>query len=656
MDYRNAYMDDKHLQKWMLDLAHLTLEKKILPSDKNYQTFNDFWHDKALAYGDQAQEDSCPLQALDNIMSDIYVGQFRNNEGVVTYYENKERAIPDMVNEMRHNIEADLFNQWKEGNISVVELVKISKLLVERVAELRIQLENDIISEEDEYKGVDKERQENVEEWKKMGIIRQKMLGKGSKLFAFHQDTLTEYYERKTRLVALEFAKKLASRLAVEIGKMDADILTFSQSISTAIDETERLVNAQKKVNKGIEDMSGAIIEVSEEDAIAGFEKDMAINKTDMPGIANSFREAILPKHDFTNFGHLASEIDFDTIKEAFDRTLSVKVVEIHSSLPTSAKKVLGMNVLTELQQALTSDEEINKFAYELVRQSGVFLKLDDNQMKLHLRNNEGPLSPTTNPASVNKMAVIVSIPSVERESDSMKRFQKKIIDAINQQFGNSAAQGAKPMINDESPRSDELSITSIQYCYPMRAASWLKQYKERYDRFLNTGNPSVDAQNAILLHSEGDGSELPNFFALTKDEINAKIAKRQQQQPQQPIAAQQPQQPAAPQQPAMPPRQPEMPPMPGVVLPPPPQEKPLQLFMSVAGQQYGPYDLEICKQLVANKQLTPQTMVWKEGLPAWVPAAQVADLQPLFMPPSMPGMPPMPPMPGGMPTPPPVM
>ncbi|MGN1264138.1 MAG: DUF4339 domain-containing protein, partial [Prevotella sp.] len=101
------------------------------------------------------------------------------------------------------------------------------------------------------------------------------------------------------------------------------------------------------------------------------------------------------------------------------------------------------------------------------------------------------------------------------------------------------------------------------------------------------------------------------------------------------------------------------------VVLPPPPpggmpippvQEPELKVHLFIGGQNYGPYTREICKQLVTNGQLTPQTMAWMEGMPAWTPAGQIPAMQSLFAPatPQMPPMPPtgpaMPPMPPTMP------
>ena len=95
------------------------------------------------------------------------------------------------------------------------------------------------------------------------------------------------------------FAKNLALRLLNEIQNMDADISAFSEVINRAITETETLISAQRKVNKGIEDMRGAIVEVSEEEIMKEFEAELKLDKTEMPGIATQLRQAILPQAPF---------------------------------------------------------------------------------------------------------------------------------------------------------------------------------------------------------------------------------------------------------------------------------------------------------------------------------------------------------------------
>lgn len=679
-DYRNDFINKENLANWMLDEEHLTLEKKILPSDSDFMAFNEYWHDKAINYAQDAKKADCPLNELDNIMGDSFANFFRDC-GVENYYAGKEKAIPDMAKEIRHTVEAGFFEKWKDGDISITELQKISKLLIERVSEIRTELEATTKDEIEEYKAIDEDRKANLKEWSDLGIL-QRMVNVGERKYARHQEYLTEFYTSKTRLVALEFAKKLAAKVFNELGKMDADISAFGMKINEAINETERLVTAQRKVNKGLEDMKGAIIEVSEDETMSEFEQELKCDKIEMPIIARQLRDCILPE-EFVNFGRLAADISIDDITDAFDIKLSEIVKARHDEKADSDKKVLGLNILTQLQQKLRTDDDIKAFATKIVSQSGVFVQLNTDQIQLHLRNNEGNLSPT-NPASINKKAILVSIPSPD-DNPGLKKFADKLEAAFKNSFNQSTAR-TTITVNRKSLRKDELSIITVQYCFPIRAIDWMGDYKKRYERFLNTGNLATDQANAILLHSEGDGSQLPSLFARSDEEIRAaEEAYRAQQaaaqqpqaaqpfaQPVQPQAAQpyaQPQatQPYAQPQAAQPMAQPVAapgagapPPPPGAAVPPPftpPMPDPvIALYWNINGQNYGPYDWATCKQMAANKQFTEQSMVWMDGMPAWAPAGQVEILKPLFAPAMPPAMPPIPggatppPMPGGMP------
>ena len=643
-DYRQEYFNDANLGKWMLDEKHLTLESKILPSDRDYPTFYDYWHDKAIDYAGEAKMADNPLNELDNIMADFYAKQFRK-KGVDDFFKDKEQAIPEMSKEIRRVIEHELYEKWKTGDISIVELIKVSSLLLERISNIRKDIDAKIIQLQTDLEGLSQERQANVNEWVSKGFLSKKVFGGDKDSFAGHQEILTDYYTCKTRLESFAFAKKLCAKLFIELGKLDADISLFGQKITDAIDETERLVAAQRKVNKGLEDMKGAVIEVSEEETMSEFEVELKVDKVDMPNIARQIREAILPESEFVNFGLLADDITIEEITDAFDLKLAEVIKIKHDEKIEQNKKVLGLNILTQLKQKLTTDEEIQRFALDIVRQSGVYLKLNNDQMQLHVRNNEGNLSPT-NPASINKKVIMVSIPSPD-ENEQLKHFADKLEKA----FRNSFAQGNQQttlVVNKKSLRKDELSITTVAYCFPIRAISWMEPYKERYESFLNTGNVNTDASNAILLHTEGDGKQLPSLFVV---ENAAAIAAEDTATPA----------PAPSPAPTPGPGMPPPPPTSGPGMPPPPPQPAvpqIQLMMFVGGQQYGPYDYATCKQFVQGVQLNQQTMVLIQGMPAWTPAGQVPELQSLFapqMPPQMPpipgGMtpPPMPPMGGGM-------
>ena len=70
---------------------------------------------------------------------------------------------------------------------------------------------------------------------------------------------------------------------------------------------------------------------------------------------------------------------------------------------------------------------------------------------------------------------------------------------------------------------------------------------------------------------------------------------------------------------------------------PPLPGQKPF--FLAIDNKQAGPFPVAVLPQYVASGQLTRDTLVWAEGMPAWTKAAEVPALASLFaaVPPPLP-------------------
>ena len=622
-DYRKAYITDEYMSRWKMDLKHLTLEEKVLTADEEEQTsFNEYWHDKAIGYAEEAKSASCPLNELDNIMNEFFRNHFRE-EGVESYFNGKQRVLARMGTEIRGIIERDLFQLLKQGDVSIVELREVSRVLLEHIAEVRQDLETRSKEEQINYEAIDNARVANVDEWSHLNIL-EKMVGKGAQRYADHQNILTDYYTSKTMLVALGFAKMLASTLQQELTSLNHEISAFEDKMNGAIEKTEKQIFEQRKKNKGLEDTRGAIIEVSEEEKMQNFETTLAADKTDMPSIAQQMRERIFDE-EFKNFGILTYNFTNDKLISIIETELAEVVERLHDQRMEINKKVLGLNILSQLRQKLNSDEEIKKFAQDVIDKSGIFLKRNQNEINKNVPNNEQPTE-EMRMASINKRVILVSVPNPGK-GGNMKDFSDKLERAFKASIRQESSI-TTISFNTSSPRENELSIITINYCYPMRCAEWLKSYKERYERFLNTGNPAKDRDHAILLHSEGDGSDLPSLFVVNKPKAE-------------PMDINTP--------------KPESSVIPtggcttggpGVPPPPPPAPK-MQLYIAVSGQQYGPFDYQQCQQMVQTGQLTPQSVVWKEGMAAWQAASMVPELQELFapvapVPPAIPGMPPI--------------
>lgn len=63
----------------------------------------------------------------------------------------------------------------------------------------------------------------------------------------------------------------------------------------------------------------------------------------------------------------------------------------------------------------------------------------------------------------------------------------------------------------------------------------------------------------------------------------------------------------------------------------PPPLPGETLYYVAIDGQQAGPFNLNQLGELVEKQVLNRDTLVWKKGLSAWVPASEQADLQSLW-------------------------
>ena len=63
----------------------------------------------------------------------------------------------------------------------------------------------------------------------------------------------------------------------------------------------------------------------------------------------------------------------------------------------------------------------------------------------------------------------------------------------------------------------------------------------------------------------------------------------------------------------------------------PPPLPGQVMYFVAMNNQQAGPFDLAALGQMAKSGQLTPQGLVWKQGMAQWTAAAEVTDLANLF-------------------------
>ena len=195
--------------------------------------------------------------------------------------------------------------------------------------------------------------------------------------------------------------------------------------------------------------------------------------------------------------------------------------------------------------------------------------------MQLHLRNNEGWLSPD-NPASRNRKVLYVSIPAPD-ENAGPDKFADKLEDAIKNSFYQNDVH-AELIVDRRGAFRKKILVLTYEYLFPMRAIEGIEVYKKWYDDTLYTHNPRTNAQRSVDIHTEMCRRTLPSIMPLSEESSPS-----------------------------------------------------IKLYVAVGESIYGPYTYEECRIFVAEQRIVPHSLVWMPDLPAWTEASQVPFLQELF-------------------------
>lgn len=267
---------------------------------------------------------------------------------------------------------------------------------------------------------------------------------------------MKDLYTLRTQRVAYEFEGKLLGKLRAAFEEFSAEVSQFIGVLLVSMDAAEKRIADRNKNTKGIADLSSAIVEVSEDEKMLKLEQALILDKNQQETWSGNIRKAITGNRNYAHFSELAATTSEDAIFDIFDTELSPKIREKHDQ-DYQNDKILGLNVLQQLQKVLLTDTDIRNFASTVINQSGTFLKLDDGQLSKALNNNENPVS---HPESINRKTILISMPTDEG-NDSLKAFSNKLKAALQGAFGN-ATPGSTINFNTSSDRMNEITVISI--------------------------------------------------------------------------------------------------------------------------------------------------------------------------------------------------
>lgn len=503
------YLNRANLHNWKLSDADLSLSVPILPpvSGHRLPTFKDFWDEVALDYDYQtAKSMGQPLQILEQYFDERYQGRrpddsFREEKGVEAYFQAKasEQVINDSAEAIIIKIRKNLFSQWQQGVYSAYDVRQITEQILNLLQEKNRGFDAEVVAIEDSLNTYRAQRTDIRDEYDGVGVFINLFRRTRENLFVEYSHVLANEYCERTRLASIQiFQRHLLPRLIQQFVNLQAEIQSFVGRMQDNIKEYDAMIGFNTPASEP--DLRANLVEVGNITRLNDFERQLLHDRAKMETMAQRFRDHISANARFS-FERVSTMLSNPRKLDETAKTVLDDLVKAYHNEMLRESPVLGLNVLEQLYQMYGNDEKaIARFAHEIVKNSEVFINLNKQEMTgRHMPNNGEPHASMT--------IMTVAIPSINNDDEDLQRFVEILRIKLRQAF-----EGDKFYLI-ESTRADEITIISYENMFPIRAIDYMPFLRSKYEKLVNDVNESANITNKVLLHSEGDGTELPPLF-----------------------------------------------------------------------------------------------------------------------------------------------
>lgn len=506
------YLNKANLKNWKLSDADLSLSVPILETAnrKIPPTFDDFWgNEVALDYDyNSAKEMGQPLQILEQYFEERYRDEFREEKGVEAYFMGKAnpQVVTDSAAAIVDKIQTNLFNQWLQGQYSANDVKLITEQILALLQAKNSGIDEEIINLDNEIEAFVKDRSAIMEDYTGTGWLKNALNRSKENLFMEYSKILAGEYSLRTRRVSLQvFQKALLPKLIQRFMDLQAEVQKFVGRMEDSVNDYGVLIGTNTPEREP--DLRDNMVEVADIDRLADFEKRLLLDRQKMETMAQKYRDHVAAGAG-NSFSKLNSRISTQSKLESAAASVLDELVRSYHSEMMRQSPVLGLNVLEQLHEMLgDNDDAIGRFATTLVNNSEVFINLNEQEVTRNMRNTENP---TQTPAAGPNTVMLVAVPNIDTDNEELKAFVEKFEIKLKQAYN---ASDTRKYIAYESPRPDEITIMSYQNVFPARAIDYMPFLRGKYEELTKSPNESTNIANRILLHSEGDGSELPPLF-----------------------------------------------------------------------------------------------------------------------------------------------
>ncbi|MCK8495898.1 tubulin-like doman-containing protein [Spirosoma sp. RP8] len=511
------------LDGWNLSLKHLTLSEAVLIDDssRRWKSFEIHWRDKLNFFKPLAKQKVKKewIDALKLLALKEYEEDFRKSNGVVKFFEAKRKDKRDMAREIRRKIEAEFFEEWRNGDLSIYDLGRKINALIDYIrTDILRSLEDKI----DSLRKLEERAKElirlNDQNWAKIGIFSD-LLNKRDEIFEAQVLAIQDEYRIRTEIDGLKFAREFVPEILEQLDLLNHEIITASGTVNDVINIFEQNILSRCNDQEWTSETSSDSVDVFKQQLVPFYESSRvkAIvrrfnrdQKVQGPQTAK-VREALTKvlgndRLNFVDFNHRLQKNAFAT---ELEKVCQENAMALEKDL-ANQERLLGMNVIEKLQRHYEGNKQaLRNLAGQLMKYAGCYVLFNQNEIS---KSGEG-LS-----TGAAKRTLFVILP--KNSTTNYSTFIGDLKEAF--EFNKSSQIELKFLEADTSEyRITLMTVTSL---FPLRYLTQTERLRDKYNMRLQK-HDAIKAK--MLLHIQDDCIGLPNLFAPTQQELADMIYKK---------------------------------------------------------------------------------------------------------------------------------
>lgn len=498
----------------LLSDEYLTLSKPLPSIEKhvtNWKPITQGWEFYVDRYKQDVQAECQKKEWYEefNQLCEKFFDSMYRGCGVKKFYFDYETQIPGFAEEICRRIENNLFAQWKNGNMSIIEVHKYVTVLINK-CDQRTEEFKSKITKRTTYLNDDLANQlEDIRrDWNNIGWLRDAITNASTKTFGRFADAKREQLTVMTTIAAYSYGVKLLSEVINGLTLFNVNSIEpfmkvvedFSDTMKKQAEEKCKLSDAETG------NMNGEVVKEYDpklvRDTVQGFLK----NQTNQKAHADNLRASIIESAGITNtgFSSLSKKINVGTLQEITLKACieSARKEMDNYSMKNANQRLVNVNILDKLRNTdCSTPDKRKRFVKEIYNAAQSFLPFNGSE--------EGKGSPET--AANHQKIIQLSLPLYEED------------DAFRNDFITDFGESGKIPFNKDNDvsvnfKSNQIVVVTAHSGFPLRYVDNVRVLKEKYD--VQTRNEI----NRMVVHTESFSKPLPTLFSKNSEEAEKEL------------------------------------------------------------------------------------------------------------------------------------